>query len=275
MFAVRLSRLDDLAEFRPAARRLIAARAAPDEVCWLEGEGVDLFGAAPPEHEAALRVPAGFAVLAESVAQHRDSVRWALLYEALWRVARGEPRLLEAVADPLVHRLRRMEAAVRRDAHRITAFLRFRAVADAAGERFVAWYEPDHRILRQAAEFFIDRFAAMRWSILTPDGCLHWDTRALSTSAGLHRSAAPPADALEAWWQGYYRATFNPARANPALLRSHVPKRFWRNLPEAAEIEPLLAEAGARTQGMLEGARIPATNGAFGTHEQNRRKDRP
>ncbi|MBV8615083.1 MAG: uracil-DNA glycosylase, partial [Acetobacteraceae bacterium] len=79
MFVVRLSRLDDLAEFRPAARRLIAARAAPDEVCWLEGEGVDLFGAAPPEHEAALRVPPGFAALAESVAQHRDPVRWALL----------------------------------------------------------------------------------------------------------------------------------------------------------------------------------------------------
>ncbi|MBV8612379.1 MAG: TIGR03915 family putative DNA repair protein [Acetobacteraceae bacterium] len=274
MFAVRLSRLDHLADFRPAARRLIAAGAPPEKVRWLEGEGVDLFGAAAPEHEAALRVPAGFAALAESVAQHRDRVRWALLYEALWRIAGGEPSLLEAVADPLVHRLRRMEAAVRRDAHRITAFLRFRAVADAAGERrFVAWYEPEHRILRPTAGFFVDRFAAMRWSILTPDGCLHWDTQALSTSAGLHPSAAPPADELEAWWQGYYRATFNPARASPALLRGHMPKKFWRNLPEAAEIEPLLAEAGARTQRMLDGARIPATDGAFETHEPNRRKD--
>ena len=36
----------------------------------------------------------------------------------------------------------RVERAVRRDAHKMTAFVRFGAVTDPLGERFVAWFEP-------------------------------------------------------------------------------------------------------------------------------------
>ena len=64
-----------------------------------------------------------------------------------------------------------MARAVRRDIHKMRAFLRFReAVDEDGGRRFVAWFEPDHHILRANAGFFVRRFAAMRWSILTPDG---------------------------------------------------------------------------------------------------------
>ncbi len=92
----------------------------------------------------------------------------------------------------------------------------------------------------------------MRWSILTPDACLHWDTQALEVGDGMDQRHALRADDLEEWWQGHYRAAFNPARANPGLLRSHMPRKFWRNLPEAAEIPDLLAEAGERTRHMID-----------------------
>ena len=120
-----------------------------------------------------------------------------------------------------------------------------------AAERFVAWFEPEHHILRRAAPFFIGRFAAMRWSILTPDGSLHWDGGTLDIGPGMRREDAPDEDSLEEAWRRYYAATFNPARANPAMMRAEMPKRYWRNLPEAGLIPELLDGAPARTRAMI------------------------
>ena len=182
--------------------------------------------------------------LAEDVVCHRDGERFALLYELLWRITHGERELLSVASDPLVHRLQRMEKSVRRDMHKMTAFLRFRQIADDGGERYVAWFEPEHHILRRIADFFVGRFAAMRWSILTPRGAMHWDGKELTFSGGVSRNDAPAGDALEDWWRAYYRATFNPARANLAAMQAEMPKKYWRNMPEADLIPGLLAEAG-------------------------------
>ncbi len=51
-----------------------------------------------------------------------------------------------------------MEQEVRRDAHKMHAFVRFRRIEDADGERYVAWYRPDHHIVAMTADFFVDRF---------------------------------------------------------------------------------------------------------------------
>ena len=59
------------------------------------------------------------------------------------------------------------------------AFVRFREMDDDGGERFVAWFEPDHFIAaRRPRRSSSRRFTAMRWSILTPDGSRHWDGEA-------------------------------------------------------------------------------------------------
>ena len=254
LFDVALTRPDDLEQFRAAARRLIAAGAEPESVVWRESEDRQLFGAPPPAASGSFAVPAAFLRLAEDVVCHRDPERFALLYSALWRLARGERKLLEIASDPLVHRLGRLAAAVRRDLHKMHAFVRFRRLEVEDGERFVAWFEPEHHVLRRAAPFFVGRFAALRWSILTPAGSLHWDGAELTLADGVARADAPAADALEDWWRTYYRAVFNPARANPDLMRAEMPKKYWRNLPEATLIPSLLAQAPERTRGMLETA---------------------
>ncbi|MBN8908117.1 MAG: DUF4130 domain-containing protein, partial [Rhodospirillales bacterium] len=102
----------------------------------------------------------------------------------------------------------------------------------------------------EVAPFFTGRFAAMHWAILTPDASLAWDGSAACFGPGVSRDAAPCEDALETWWQDYYRATFNPARANETALRRHIPSRFWRNLPEADTVPGLLSQAGRRTAAM-------------------------
>ena len=252
MYHVDLSREDPFEEFRDAARGLIGAAVAPVDVTWRVGAGDLLGGEPPPRGTAAFGVPAGYVRLAEAVACHSDPERFALLYDLLWRLTHGERELLSIASDPLVHRLAQMEKSVRRDMHKMTAFLRFRQVIDQGAELYIAWFEPEHHILRRVADFFVGRFAAMRWSILTPQGALHWDGKELTFSAGVSKSDAPAGDALEDWWRTYYRATFNPARANLEAMRAEMPKKYWRNMPEAELIPGLLAEAEIRTRRMVE-----------------------
>lgn len=242
---------DNLDEFRVQARRLLAVGAHPSSVLWLEQDASALFADAAPQVEATAFVPRAFILLAEAVACHCDAARWSLLYEALWRLMQGERALLDLTADALVHRLRRMETAVRRDAHRMTAFVRFRTITDEAGEHFMAWYEPQHRVLRRTSDFFIERFASMRFTIMTPDLTLHWDQVQAQFGPGLPKPSHDTPDGLEESWKRYYAATFNPARTNPALMSRHMPRHFWRNLPEAAAAPDLIAGAERRIRAMI------------------------
>ena len=73
---------------------------------------------------APLRVPPRFLDLADLVWRHREPTRYDLLYATLLRL-RETPRFLEIAGDPLVRRLEDMDRAVRRDRHKMTAFVRF------------------------------------------------------------------------------------------------------------------------------------------------------
>ena len=263
---VLLAREDDYEGWRDAARRLAAAGIVPGEVMWQTAGGDDdLFadpGAAlPPEPVRELRVPRAFPELAETVVLHRDPERFSLLYRLLVAL-QDKPRLLEDEADPLVRRVEALAKAVRRDMHKMRAFVRFREVGadDGSGEdaRFVAWFEPEHHIVRANAGFFVRRFAGMRWSILTPELSVHWDGETLSESPGADRAQAPDGDGLEELWRSYYASIFNPARLKVAAMVKEMPRRYWKNLPEARMIAPLIAGAQAREAAMTAQTIAPA-----------------
>jgi DNA polymerase len=266
MHRVVLESQTDLAGWRGAARRLAAAGVAPEAVEWaVAGEPAGLpleAGAAPggalPEAAptGALTVPRAFLELAGMAVLHSDARRFALLYRLLVRLQR-QRGLLEDLADPDVARLAALARAVRRDIHKMHAFVRFRALELEGAEHFVAWYEPDHHILEAAAPFFVERFANLAWTILTPERTADWDGQSLRFGPGATLREAPGEDALEALWRSYYASTFNPARANPKAMRAEMPARFWRNLPEAAEIAPLLRGAAARVADMVEQPPLP------------------
>jgi DNA polymerase len=246
----------DLAGFRAAVRRLIAAQVPPADVIWDSGAG-DLFGETVPIDAAPVALPRELAGLIEAAVCHRDPERYGLLYTLVWRVTHGERALLEVASDPLVHQLTLMRKTIRRDIHKMHAFLRFREVHDPAEdnrgkERFVAWFEPEHYILEAAAPFFVNRFRNLLWSILTPLGSLHWDGDNLVSGPPATKADAPDGDAFEAAWQGYYESIFNPARVNPKVMRGHMPKKYWRNLPETQAIATLVQEAPARMREMIE-----------------------
>ena len=250
MRVVRLASEIDFTGWRTAARALRAEGVEPQAVVWtVERELFDL-DAPAPSVAANFTVPAAFVELAEQVIQNRSADRFALLYRILWRLER-EPRLIDNPADPDMARARDMAKAVSRSAHKMKAFVRFRLVEGAATETYAAWFEPAHRVTEATAGFFVRRFTNMDWTILTPDACVAWDRERLMVSEGADPADAPSEDAQEELWCTYYASIFNPARLNPKQMRQEMPKRYWRNLPEAALIPELIETAQERAASMV------------------------
>ncbi|MET0543309.1 MAG: TIGR03915 family putative DNA repair protein, partial [Variovorax sp.] len=273
--------------FRREARNMLAQGLPPEAVVWhtQASAAEDLFASPPTMEQATLEtpststverpspsgseraspatptVPPDFITLCETVVLHRDPGRFGLLYRLLWRLTH-EPALRHDPIDPDRVEAEQMAKAVRRDMHKMTAFVRFRTLAPQGGETtplHVAWFEPDHHIVEASAPFFVRRFTQMRWAILTPERSMEWDGETLRFGPGAHKQDAPPADAGEALWLTYYRHIFNPARLKLAMMQKEMPRRYWRNLPEAELISPLAAEATARSGRMID---APATTPA-------------
>ena len=263
MIAERVrARLADEADFegwRRQARALLAQRVPPDDVVWTVGDAGDLVAEAPappPRDEASVTVSRRFVELAEQAALHRDPERHALLYRLLWRL-RAAPALIDDALDPELARVDALARAVRRDRHKMTAFVRFREIPGAEIE-WLAWFEPEHHIVAATLPFFVRRFASMRWAILTPHRSGFWDGATLRLGPGARRADAAGEDALDDLWRGYYASIFNPARLKVDAMRAEMPKKYWRNLPEAQVIPSLIATARSRTDAMI--ARRPAAD---------------
>ena len=214
MQSIVLAHQVDFVGWRDAARRLALEGVAPEGVHFSVGAPDDLFAPAPAEEpEPAAPVPAGsFTVsralveLAQTVIQAREPERFDLLYGLVWRAQHGEKKIAELVTDPAVQRAIRLAQSVRRDTHKMRAFLRFREVPpdEANGEatRYVAWFEPEHYIVEANADFFVRRFATMLFSILTPYRSLHWNGTETRFGPGAEPSEVPDDDALERYWRG-------------------------------------------------------------------------
>ncbi len=229
----------------------------PGDIAWQEltaGEpSLPIFDEKESSSEVGRRfcVPKQFLELAKLVALHGDEKRWALLYRMLFRLTHDAPKLLEVFVDPDVALASDMAKSVRHDIHKMRAFVRFREVRVDDGNWFVAWFEPQHHIIEHNTKFFVDRFASMRWSILTPQRCAHWDGKEVTFTDGVDKSQAPKDDAVESLWLTYYSNIFNPARVKVHAMQAEMPKKYWKNLPEATVIPGLLNEAPRRVETMM------------------------
>lgn len=251
------------AMWRSHARQLLQKNIPPSQAEWrIDSAQDDLFAVSPQDFASDCQVSSGVAsrktirrdvlALLCTVLCHASSDRFALAYRILWR-SLEEPALLRVATDPDVNAARHMVHQIRRDAHKMKAFVRFRErfiyehEKDNGNDRrhFVAWFEPEHHILAIVAPFFVSRFNDMNWLILTPGGAIAWDGETcLITQEPCHRDITE--DETAQLWQTYYRATFNPARIKTKAMRSEMPRKYWKNLPETDLIPDMLKQA-ART----------------------------
>jgi uracil-DNA glycosylase len=229
-------------EWRKRARALLSTGVSP-EIAVSEiaaAHPVESTSIAPRRQ---LNVSAKLMRLLESISCYRTAGRYELMYRLAWRTLFENPKLLEDAADPDVRNAMLMDSAIRRDVHKMHAFVRFREVVTEDGEtRYFAWFEPEHEILRRGSVFFVKRFPNMLWTIATPDGAAVWDKSALSFVDSPAADARPVSDGHEELWRTYYRSICNVARINPSAMQREMPQKYWKNLPEATEIGILIRD---------------------------------
>ncbi len=210
-----------------------------------------------------LQVPRQLMEMLQSASCFRSDDRWAFLYRIVWRWQRGEREVISA-ADEDGQRLHAMVKAVRREIHDMHAYVRFRELPEDVGApRFVAWYEPAHDVLPQVARHFAARMGRTSWMIATPDATVLWDGAKLHTTGALLRGPADIEDSGEALWLTYYRSIFNPARLNTRVMQSHIPSRFWKNLPEGKLVPAMVAEAANGAQRIGQAAAVGQRSGTM------------
>ncbi len=141
--------------------------------------------------------------------------------------------------DPDVLVLRQTEKKIRRERHRMTAFVRFQLGKD---ELFYALIEPDFDVLPLLISHFQGRYSDQRWLIydLKRKYGIYYDLNEVRFVA---TEANPPASSAllelqeeeilyQLLWQDYFKSTNIKARKNMKLHLQHVPKRYWKYLTE-------------------------------------------
>ena len=142
MRSVVLAHEVDWEGWRNAARSLALEGVKPDQVVWSVGTPDDLFAEGdrdqPPPATGTFNVSRALVSLSETTIQSRDPERFTKLYRLIWRAHAGEKHLLDIVTDPDVHDVHRLAQSVRRDTHKMRAFVRFREVRSEQGPQYVS-----------------------------------------------------------------------------------------------------------------------------------------
>ncbi|MBP1852651.1 UdgX family uracil-DNA binding protein [Rhizobium halophytocola] len=266
MRTIELCGGSDFDAWRNAARQLLLSGVSPADIVWRvrDGAAPGLFDgkeavepgaeAAAPTSETQISVSRLYIDKATAAICHSDPARFDLLYRLLFRLQMHRALVGDA-ADPDVVLLDRLVKSVRRDCHKMKAFVRFKEIDQKEGgrRRFVAWFEPDHFIVARTAPFFARRFADMDWLISTPKGSAAWngETLKVDSAPGTREAVEDEADEL---WRIYFANIFNPARLKVKAMQAEMPKKYWKNLPEARLIPDLIANAEARSRSMAQAA---------------------
>lgn len=258
MKKVTISSVPGYDEWRKASRECLAQHIPPENVTWQTSQSNqdDLFAVtdsanAIGESQTNYRIPRSVLTLLKYALCHQAPDRFALCYRVLWRVVFENRNLIHLKTDEDVLRLNVLAKAVKRDAYKISAFLRFREVVLDGQEHFIAWYEPEHFSLELKLDFFQTRFKNMCWSILTPYRAAHWNTKTLVLEDNPDPSIIPNDDRIEKYWLTYYANIFNPARVKTKALLSSMPKKYWKNMPETSLINDMIRQSDARARKMI------------------------
>jgi probable DNA metabolism protein len=168
-----------------------------------------------------------------------DRSAWESAFRLMVRIFQGEVTLLKNFGDEDVLYFSQTLKKVSRERHRMKAFIRFSKGSDGL---YFAVIEPDFNVLPLIIAFFRNRYADQAWLIYDTKrnyGILY-DKNTCSEvqlEQGVQDSLSPVVpialDAqYEGLWKAYFQAVNIPARKNMKLHLRHVPRRYWKFLPE-------------------------------------------
>ncbi|HET7883157.1 MAG TPA: UdgX family uracil-DNA binding protein, partial [Acetobacteraceae bacterium] len=150
--------------------------------------------------------------LASLAIQAREPRRFDLLYRLVWHANAGDKPPEEAMG-----RAQGLAYAVRAETHKMRTLLRYLPVEAGGQTRYIGWYEPAHFVVEANAQLIARRFPTLAFSILTPEGCAHWDTEELRYSQGVSRSTIKDDAGLTSWWASHGARLEQQARTGTAI----------------------------------------------------------
>ncbi|WP_214070317.1 TIGR03915 family putative DNA repair protein [Mucilaginibacter sp. dw_454] len=140
-----------------------------------------------------------------------------------------------------VIRLSEIIRMMRREKHRMEAFVRFQKLKD---DTYYASVEPDFNVLPLLIRHFKSRYADQKWMIydLKRSYGIYYnghDTQFITLDFA---TVANPGDVISAYtedesiyqhlWKSYFHSVNIPMRKNTKLHVRHIPKRYWKHLTE-------------------------------------------
>ncbi|HEX8460832.1 MAG TPA: TIGR03915 family putative DNA repair protein, partial [Segetibacter sp.] len=130
---------------------------------------------------------------------------------------------------------------VQREKHRMEAFVRFQLTGD---ELYYAVCQPDFNVLPLIQKHFEKRYADQKWLIydsrrkygiyynLTEVEFVNLSFEATSNGKNLAMMMDEKETLYQQLWQHYFKSVNIQARKNMKLHIQHMPKRYWKYLPE-------------------------------------------
>jgi probable DNA metabolism protein len=153
----------------------------------------------------------------------------------------SDQNIEEDYGNKYVMRLSEIIKMVRREKHRMEAFVRFQKLKD---ETFYSAVEPDFNVLPLLIRHFKSRYADQKWIIYDIKRGygiyydLH-DTQYISLNFADVKNAGNVITAFsedesiyQHLWKNYFTSVNIVARKNTKLHLRHIPKRYWRHLTE-------------------------------------------
>ncbi|MDB5193428.1 MAG: domain often clustered or fused with uracil-DNA glycosylase [Segetibacter sp.] len=154
----------------------------------------------------------------------------------------SHPQSIESdFSHPAVLLVSRTAKKVYREKHRMEAFIRFQLVKD---NLYYAICQPDFNVLPLIEKHFKDRYADQRWLIFDSyrKYGIYYDLTEVNNVEFTFSEDSSTDDASSAWheseemyqvlWQQYFSSVNIAARKNTKLHVQHMPKRYWKYLPE-------------------------------------------
>ncbi len=157
-----------------------------------------------------------------------------------------EAMVEEDYSHPAVLAVVQTAKKVWREKHRMEAFVRFQRTADGL---FYAIIEPDYNVLPLIARHFETRYADQRWMIYDSHRKygMYYDLSVTETvqirfseEVAGGKDMSPVYDETEGiyqqLWKQYFKSVNIAARKNSKLHIQHMPRRYWKFLPEKSPI---------------------------------------
>jgi probable DNA metabolism protein len=170
--------------------------------------------------------------------------RETALAAVIARALSAGPAVFDDLNDPATLLVAKAAKRAGAQAHLISGLVRFAELADGS------WYapiEPDCDVLPLLAEHFAARYADMVFAIhdrRRGKALVHKPGTACAIVEGFEFAGggggpafSPRELELREGWRGYFTSVSIAQRENRKLQSSHMPKKYWRFLPEMAEAD--------------------------------------